>query len=149
MGPGTDRLPALFIGHGNPMNALEHNSSTDRWRELGASVPPPRAVLCISAHWYVRSTMVTAMASPPTIHDFGGFPPELYEVQYRAPGSPALAVELAEALSPFDVGLDEAWGLDHGTWSVLVHMFPDADIPVVQLSIDGSYCSTTPRSGPL
>jgi 4,5-DOPA dioxygenase extradiol len=131
-----DPLPTLFIGHGNPMNALEHNSYTDRWRELGETMVRPRAVLCISAHWYVRSTMVTAMASPRTIHDFGGFPAELFEVQYRAPGSPALAGEIAELLSGFDVGLDEAWGLDHGTWSVLVHMFPDADIPVVQLSID-------------
>jgi len=120
------------------MNALERNTYTDAWRHLGASLPRPRAVLCISAHWYVRATMVTAMAAPRTIHDFGGFPPELFEVQYRAPGSPALAKQVRDLLAPLDVGLDETWGLDHGTWSVLVHMFPEADVPVVQLSLDRS-----------
>ncbi|HXQ75863.1 MAG TPA: 4,5-DOPA dioxygenase extradiol [Acidimicrobiales bacterium] len=134
----TDRQPTLFVGHGNPMNALERSTYTDAWRHLGASLPRPRAVLCISAHWYVRATMVTAMAAPRTIHDFGGFPPELFEVQYRAPGSPALAKQVRDLLAPLDVGLDETWGLDHGTWSVLVHMFPDADVPVVQLSLDRS-----------
>jgi len=131
-------MPALFVGHGNPMNALDHNGYTDAWRHLEASLPRPRAVLCISAHWYVRATMVTAMARPRTIHDFGGFPDELFGVQYPAPGSPALAGQIHDLLAPIDVGLDEAWGLDHGTWSVLVHMFPDADVPVVQLSIDRS-----------
>jgi 4,5-DOPA dioxygenase extradiol len=136
--PAPERLPALFVGHGNPMNALADNPYTEAWRELGASLGRPRGVLCISAHWYVGASMVTAMARPRTIHDFGGFPPELSEVQYRAPGSPSLAGQVRDLLAPFDVGLDEAWGLDHGTWSVLVHMFPDADVPVVQLSIDRS-----------
>jgi 4,5-DOPA dioxygenase extradiol len=143
-GPGSsdrqpsDALPVLFVGHGNPMNALESNVYTDAWRDLGASLRRPRAILCISAHWFVPAAMVTAMDSPRTIHDFGGFPPELYEMQYRAPGSPTLAAEICKRLAPADVALDQAWGLDHGTWSVLVHMFPGADVPVVQLSLDRS-----------
>jgi 4,5-DOPA dioxygenase extradiol len=134
-------MPALFVGHGSPMNALEDNQFTGAWRALGASVGRPRAVLCVSAHWYVRGTRVTAMAKPPTIHDFGGFPRALFELEYPAPGDPGLAAEVRDLLaSPpaVDVALDAAWGLDHGAWSVLVHMFPAADVPVVQLSVDGT-----------
>jgi 4,5-DOPA dioxygenase extradiol len=131
-------MPAVFVGHGSPMNALQRNRYTEAWRRLGASLPSPRAVLCVSAHWYGRGTRVTAMAKPRTIHDFGGFPRELYEVQYPAPGDPALAGEIRELLAPLEVELDGSWGLDHGAWSVLVHMFPDADVPVVQLSLDGT-----------
>lgn len=129
-------MPALFIGHGNPMNALSHNRYTEGWSALGASLPArPTAILCISAHWYVPKTAVTAMPRPRTIHDFGGFPPKLYQVEYPAPGSPQFAAEVADLLGPVVV-MDTQWGLDHGTWSILVHMFPQADIPVVQLSID-------------
>lgn len=130
-------MPALFVGHGNPMNALDDNAYTRGWRTIGRSIPRPRAVVCVSAHWYIEGTRVTAMERPRTIHDFGGFPQELYDVRYAAPGDPVLAARVTELLKPTDVVQDdESWGLDHGTWSVLVHVFPDADVPVIQLSID-------------
>ena len=129
-------MPAIFFGHGNPMNALQKNEWTEGWAAIGRNIPRPRAVLCISAHWYLPATLVTAMAAPRTIHDFGGFPRELSEVQYPAPGDPQLARRVHQLLAPLDVGLDQQWGLDHGTWSVLCHVFPNADVPIVQLSID-------------
>jgi 4,5-DOPA dioxygenase extradiol len=132
----AETMPVIFFGHGNPMNALQTNAYTKAWAAIGARIPRPKAILSISAHWYIARTAVTAMQSPKTIHDFGGFPQELYEVEYPAPGNPALANRIKELLSLHPADLDDQWGLDHGTWSVLAHLYPKAGIPVVQLSID-------------
>lgn len=129
-------MPAIFFGHGNPMNALASNDITKAWADCGSSVAKPSAVISISAHWYVPGTFVTAMPTPRTIHDLGGFPSELYHIEYPAPGDPELAELTARLLAPVPVKQDHQWGLDHGTWSVLCHVFPEADVPVMQLSID-------------
>lgn len=132
----TDNFPVLFVGHGSPMNAIEENEFVTGWRNIGRTIPKPSAILCISAHWETRGTFVTAMEKPKTIHDFGGFPTELFEVEYPAPGSPVLAKETKSIIKKAEIGLDEKWGLDHGCWSVVKHLYPDADIPVIQLSLD-------------
>jgi len=134
----TEKMPVLFLGHGSPMNAIEENEFVTGFRIISKEIPKPDAVLCISAHWESSGTMVTAMETPKTIHDFGGFPEELYAVQYPAPGSPSLAQEIKDTIKKTEVGLDEKWGLDHGCWSVVKHLYPKADVPVVQLSLDYS-----------
>lgn len=132
----TDKMPVLFLGHGSPMNAIEENEFVTGFRNVAKEIPKPNAILCVSAHWETRGTMVTAMEHPVTIHDFGGFPKELYGVQYPAPGSPQLAKDTKELVKKAEVKLDEKWGLDHGAWSVIKHLYPKADIPVIQMSLD-------------
>lgn len=132
----TEEMPVLFLGHGSPMNAIEENEFVRGSRKVATTIPKPNAILCISAHWFTQGTKVTAMSMPPTIHDFGGFPKELFAVQYPAKGSPELAHITQQLLQPTAVALDEKWGLDHGAWTVIMHMYPKADIPVIQLSID-------------
>ncbi|GLU44383.1 4,5-DOPA dioxygenase extradiol [Allomuricauda sp. NBRC 101325] len=134
--PNTPKMPVLFLGHGSPMNAIEENEFVSSFRKLGHEVVKPQAILCISAHWETRGTKVTAMNNPPTIHDFGGFPQALFDVQYPAPGSPELAKEAQNVITKTEVELDHHWGLDHGAWSVIKHMYPNADVPVIQLSLD-------------
>jgi 4,5-DOPA dioxygenase extradiol len=136
--PQPTRMPAVYVGHGNPMNAITDSPFSRAWATLGASLPRPRSIAVISAHWFIPGTAVTAMLKPKTIHDFGAFPKALFQVQYPAPGDPALAQEIADLLAPTPVRLDTSWGLDHGAWSVLVHAFPNADIPVVEISIDAT-----------
>lgn len=129
-------MPAIFFGHGNPMNALQKNVWTEAWTQVGETIPRPKAIVCVSAHWYLPATLITGLDQPRTIHDFGGFPRPLYEVRYPAPGHLALARRLQQLLAPANAELDRDWGFDHGTWSVLCHVYPNADVPVVQLSID-------------
>ena len=129
-------LPALFVGHGSPMNAIEHNEFTEAWRNIAATIPKPKAILCVSAHWETDGTWVTSMSNPKTIHDFGGFPQELFDIRYPAPGSPELAKETQMMVTKTSVGLDEKWGLDHGAWSVIKQMYPGASVPVIQMSLD-------------
>lgn len=137
-GENTPRMPVLFVGHGSPMNAIEENEFVQGWRNLGKTLSRPKAILCVSAHWETRGTYVTAMSKPPTIHDFGGFPKALYEVQYPVPGSPELADETKRTITKTTVGLDEKWGLDHGAWSVIRRLYPEADVPVIEMSLDYS-----------
>lgn len=132
----SDKMPVLFVGHGSPMNAIEDNAFSRKWKEIGRQLPRPNAIICVSAHWETKGTFVTAMSQPKTIHDFGGFPKELFDVQYPAPGNPKLALEIKSTVKGTEVGLDQQWGLDHGCWSVVKHLYPNADIPVLQLSID-------------
>lgn len=136
LGETDTKMPVLFVGHGSPMNGIEDNEFSQYWKKLASEIEKPKAVLCISAHWLTRGTFVTAMDHPQTIHDFGGFPQALFDVQYPAPGDPVLAEETAKLITSTTVGLDHEWGLDHGTWTVVRHMYPDANIPVLQLSID-------------
>lgn len=130
------RMPVLFLGHGSPMNAIEENQFVQGFRDIEKEIPRPKAILCISAHWFIKGTKVTAMALPKTIHDFYGFPHELYHIQYPAKGNPELANKVKDLLSPYEVELDYDWGIDHGAWSVIKHLYPNADIPLIQLSID-------------
>jgi 4,5-DOPA dioxygenase extradiol len=132
----TAKMPAVFVGHGSPMNAIEETRFSRAWELLGERLPKPRAILAVSAHWFIERTAATANPKPKTIHDFGNFPKALFDVHYPAPGEPGLAAEVAEILAPFPVALDTSWGFDHAVWSVLVHMYPKADIPVVELSIN-------------
>ena len=132
----TETMPVLFLGHGSPMNAIEENEFVTGFRNSAKGVPTPTAILCVSAHWETRGTFVTAMGKPPTIHDFGGFPKALFDVQYPAPGSPELAKQTKALITKTEVGLDHSWGLDHGAWSVIMHLYPKANIPVIQMSID-------------
>ena len=132
----TAQMPVLFLGHGSPMNAIEENEFVTGWREAGKTIPRPKAILCISAHWETRGTFVTAMQNPLTIHDFGGFPQRLFEVEYPAQGSPELAAETKKIVAKTEVGLDQKWGLDHGCWSVVKHLYPAADVPIIQMSLD-------------
>jgi len=132
----TEKMPVLFLGHGSPMNAIEENEFVTGWRSIGKTLPKPTAILCVSAHWETKGTFVTAMEKPMTIHDFGGFPKALFDVQYPAPGSPELAKETKSIVTKTAVGLDEKWGLDHGAWSVIKHLYPKADVPVIQMSLD-------------
>lgn len=134
--PDTDKMPLLFLGHGNPMNAIEENEFVAGFRNIAKDIQQPKAILCISAHWETRGTLVTAMEQPRTIHDFSGFPKALYDVQYPAPGSPELAGAASELVTTTVVGLDYEWGLDHGAWSVIKHLYPNAGIPVIQMSLD-------------
>lgn len=134
----TAKMPVLFLGHGSPMNAIEENEFVSAFKKLGKELVRPNAILCISAHWETKGTFVTAMQNPPTIHDFGGFPQALFDVQYPAPGSPELALQTKNIITRTEVGLDDKWGLDHGSWSVIKHLYPNADIPVIQMSIDYS-----------
>ncbi len=136
--PKTERMPVLFLGHGSPMNAIVENEFVQGFRKVATEIPKPRAILVVSAHWETRGTQVTAMKNPPTIHDFAGFPQALFDVRYPAPGSPELAAETKRLITSTPVGLDQSWGLDHGAWSVVKHLYPNADVPVIQMSIDHS-----------